>query len=962
MRRIIPLILLMLLFLGTLPYDCIKIMPVSAQIQHADAVQANPMQINWAYPTYVPGDVFTVYVDVINVVDLASFQCGFRFNATALQVLNVQEGGFLSDNGADPLLSFPGFIDNVNGTVGVYGWTVLDPSSQARTGSGSLLRITMQINPTLWPPYTDGYPGGPVPMINLTDADNDPCELILMYEDLLTEITPTPDHIYSGTFTLSVTPRNPVALMPIIDTFTTVMDSNTTTWDTAGIVEPYVIYDAGLYKMWYTAQSEPQYWPPYWVLRWVIAYAESNDGIVWVNKTVCHDTGGPSYYYTGSPWVLKESGVYRMWHMDSYEWVAGDWSTYIAHMTSADGVTWPGFMSADDTKVMSALGQTEPQGDGNSVWLGCVLYEPSTGYTMYYAVADHYGTGQYGPSKIWRATSNDGIAWSNRQLSLPYIPGTWEGNIEHPSVVREDDGTFTMFYGAYTQRTWCGDTIGMAESVDGLNWVNRTQLLKPSDLGSNITGVSTPFHFRDLDGKRYLYFSYYDNGDERMKFGRIQLASPRIVNLDTNLAYSTIQSAIDAPETQSGHTIFVRNGTYYENVVVNKTVSLIGENKYATIIDGSGTGVVISVTTNNVRISGFTVQNSGTELQESAGIMLFGASSNNIISDNIVKTGVVGIRVRGPNNTVSGNIVTDHTGWGIVSSSNNSTISGNTATNNFVGLHLQFCSNNTFRGNTAINNYLGIYPYYCSNNSIYHNNIINNTWQVYNDESYNTWDNGYPSGGNHWSDYTGVDLYSGPYQNETGSDGIGDTPYLDERYTPMRDNYPLMKPYSGLYDIGIIDITTSKTIIGQGYSLNITIKTLNYGVDTQTFNLTVYANSTIIKTIKNVILTSRSSTTLTLTWNTTGFAKGNYTITAYAWPIQNETDIADNTYTDGIVKVTIPGDVNGDFFVNIKDAAQVGMYWGKTVPPAPANVDINGDGIINIKDAAIIGINWQKHA
>jgi hypothetical protein len=56
------------------------------------------------------------------------------------------------------------------------------------------------------------------------------------------------------------------------------------------------------------------------------------------------------------------------------------------------------------------------------------------------------------------------------------------------------------------------------------------------------------------------------------------------------------------------------------------------------------------------------------------------------------------------------------------------------------------------------------------------------------------WDDGYPSGGNYWSDYRGVDLYSGPYQNETGSDGIGDTPYvIDENNV---DHYPLMNPWT----------------------------------------------------------------------------------------------------------------------------------------------------------------------
>ncbi|MEM2569530.1 MAG: hypothetical protein QXT67_06305, partial [Candidatus Bathyarchaeia archaeon] len=50
-----------------------------------------------------------------------------------------------------------------------------------------------------------------------------------------------------------------------------------------------------------------------------------------------------------------------------------------------------------------------------------------------------------------------------------------------------------------------------------------------------------------------------------------------------------------------------------------------------------------------------------------------------------------------------------------------------------------------------------------------------------------------PSGGNYWSDYTGADLYSGPYQNMTGSDGLGDAPYIID--ADNRDRYPLMKPY-----------------------------------------------------------------------------------------------------------------------------------------------------------------------
>jgi len=65
---------------------------------------------------------------------------------------------------------------------------------------------------------------------------------------------------------------------------------------------------------------------------------------------------------------------------------------------------------------------------------------------------------------------------------------------------------------------------------------------------------------------------------------------------------------------------------------------------------------------------------------------------------------------------------------------------------------------------------------------------------VFSYASTNIWDDGYPSGGNYWSDYNGTDLFSGPYQNITGSDGIGDTPYvIDEN---NRDRYPLMKPWT----------------------------------------------------------------------------------------------------------------------------------------------------------------------
>jgi hypothetical protein len=77
-------------------------------------------------------------------------------------------------------------------------------------------------------------------------------------------------------------------------------------------------------------------------------------------------------------------------------------------------------------------------------------------------------------------------------------------------------------------------------------------------------------------------------------------------------------------------------------------------------------------------------------------------------------------------------------------------------------------------------------------------------------QSIHTWDDGYPSGGNYWRDYNGTDLYGGLYQNETGSDGIGDTPFtLGENNT---DNYPLMDLFQD-FSVGYEEETYHVTAI-----------------------------------------------------------------------------------------------------------------------------------------------------
>ena len=123
-------------------------------------------------------------------------------------------------------------------------------------------------------------------------------------------------------------------------------------------------------------------------------------------------------------------------------------------------------------------------------------------------------------------------------------------------------------------------------------------------------------------------------------------------------------------------------------------------------------------------------------------------------------------------------------------------------------------SNNSFTENLVYSNRKGIDMNSFSGNRIYHNSIINSSeWQSYDGTGQNSWSDDYPSGGNYWSDYTGTDHYHGFYQNETGSDGIGDTPYAFEG---NMDHYPLIFPWSGFTgDInqdGIVDIFDITTV------------------------------------------------------------------------------------------------------------------------------------------------------
>lgn len=176
--------------------------------------------------------------------------------------------------------------------------------------------------------------------------------------------------------------------------------------------------------------------------------------------------------------------------------------------------------------------------------------------------------------------------------------------------------------------------------------------------------------------------------------------------------YSSIQAAID--DATSGDTINVATGEYIENLTIDKPVTIIGADKNTTIIDGSSTGVVVTITASNVTIKGFTIRNSGTDINTCAGIGLVGVTTSvtgSTIENNIITNNVTGVAVMGASvSTIKDNSITNSARYGIVLEvspfnsalySTSNSISGNTMIANardgiYVG---EDCNGNTITNN-----------------------------------------------------------------------------------------------------------------------------------------------------------------------------------------------------------------------------------------------------------------------
>lgn len=383
-----------------------------------------------------------------------------------------------------------------------------------------------------------------------------------------------------------------------------------------------------------------------------------------------------------------------------------------------------------------------------------------------------------------------------------------------------------------------------------------------------------------------IFFGYYvKSSDNLERPSPLSRGNTLYVGGSGTGNYTKIQDAIE--NASHGDTIYVYNGIYPHYVWIDKSISLIGEDKNNTIIEG-GWGTVVIIDADEVLVTGFTVRDCGSFYI--GGIHIHGGCTNvtiidniltnnlqcgisndgnyNKIENNIIKENPHGIKLAGNHNKIAGNIIDSNNYSGIyfvwlrnsksyypiysynvvknnvivnnhrgidLERCNNTLISNNLiAHNKFTGIFAEFNEEFTYKNNTKIENNSILYNKYgiyltdsnkttitdniialntwsiiindCNKNLVYHNNIISNEKLPY-DENYfcdnciNQWDNGYPSGGNFWSDYSGSDNYSGPDQTIPGSDGIGDVPYNISGNLNSKDRYPLMEPLGILYPI-----------------------------------------------------------------------------------------------------------------------------------------------------------------
>ena len=282
-------------------------------------------------------------------------------------------------------------------------------------------------------------------------------------------------------------------------------------------------------------------------------------------------------------------------------------------------------------------------------------------------------------------------------------------------------------------------------------------------------------------------FSYFPFGSSVPNVSMVSTNPPTATKtIIVPVDYPTITDAIG--NASAGDTILVQSGTYFENPIINKPLTLQGENSANTIIVGTGASVgasVFTIAADNVKISGFTLTSVNYSVSANYAYGVLIEANNCIITDNNIVNTLAGIFCSvqssafiaqnnisgnhndgsdsdgiefygGFNNTILGNNITDNIGSAITIIGYSDNITGNNLSQNMIGIGLSATyseifknnmtenseegiyltgSNNVMSANYIANNKYGIYslPSFglSSNNTIFHNDFVNNQQNAY---------------------------------------------------------------------------------------------------------------------------------------------------------------------------------------------------------------------------------------
>jgi predicted GH43/DUF377 family glycosyl hydrolase len=201
-------------------------------------------------------------------------------------------------------------------------------------------------------------------------------------------------------------------------------------WDEEAVTQPYILRIDNGYRMWFVGAMSGWTSPR-------IGYATSSDGITWTkyggNPVLDLDPGSWEETEVATPWVLYDSGTYKMWY-------TGQDSTgryAIGYATSSGGIAWTRCIS---NPVLSGDVGTW---DENGVLGGSVLLDGKV-YRMWY-----FGKDGSGIDRIGYAMSPDGINWTkysgNPVLDLGNS-GVWDDyKVNFPTVILDSD-VYKMWY------------------------------------------------------------------------------------------------------------------------------------------------------------------------------------------------------------------------------------------------------------------------------------------------------------------------------------------------------------------------------------------------------------------------------------------------------------------------------------------------------------------------------------